>query len=91
MIIGIISKGNTSAQILLTDSMNGISARSDIRDKNSGASIAKVQLLSSEYDTNREILPPSIPVMTGAAVAVDINTHINAPWPIYGFIHAVTK
>ncbi len=46
---------------------------------NIGADMATAILLIIENVASRGTLPPSMPVMTGAAVAVGQNTHMNAP------------
>lgn len=44
-----------------------------------GPIIATTILQRSEYVATKDILPPNMEVMTGAAVAVGINTQINIP------------
>ena len=55
-----------------------------MNEKMNGASNATVILLNRLYATNVVILPPSIPVITGAAVAVGQKTQIKVPSAISG-------
>ena len=60
--------------------MNGSPPQAPIKAKNGGTSSATDVLLSSEMATSVAMLPPSMAVMTGAAVAVGHRAHIMAPW-----------
>ena len=66
--------------IVTVESRNDMSECAPIIVRSAGASIATLMLLMREYVANKVIEPPSIPVITGAAVAVGQNTQINAPW-----------
>ena len=65
--------------MVVSVSMNGISASEPMRVKNTGARMATVMLEMMENVARRGTLPPSIPVITGAAVAVGQKTQMNVP------------
>ena len=56
-----------------------ISGLSPIAASTTGPATAIKALQSNEYVATKEILPPSIDVITGAAVAVGIKTQIKTP------------
>lgn len=78
MINGISSSGITSAQMVVNEEKKSM-LPPRITDKSEGAVRAIAMLHSNEYVATLVILPPSILVITGAAVAVGMKKHINAP------------
>ena len=55
-----------------------------MNEKMTGATNAMLRLLIRLYVASVATLPPNIPVMTAAAVAVGANIHINAPSAMIG-------
>ncbi len=76
---GSIISGTTRVAIRVTDSRKVMSASEPIMVKSSGAAMATVTLETMENVARRGTLPPSMPVITGAAVAVGQNTQMNVP------------
>ncbi len=64
------------------ESIKDISELYPMNENRTGASMATEILLMREYVANIVTDPPSIPVITGAAVAVGQNMHINVPCAI---------
>jgi len=83
--------GNTLEPIVNIDDENSMSESEPISENRKGANIATDILLIREYVASSVIEPPSKPVITGAAVAVGQNMHINAPWAISLLNGAITK
>lgn len=50
-----------------------------INENITGAASAVPILLTSTYDVRKATFPPSMPVMTAAAIAVGARTHMKAP------------
>ncbi len=71
--------GNTCTKISLNESKNVISGWSPIAANTNGPAIATTALQSRLYVATFDMLPPSIEVMTGAAVAVGIKKQIKTP------------
>lgn len=82
---GISSNGMTSAHMVVNDSMKSMPSPR-INDRHDGAATATTRLLSKEYVAIFVTLPPSIPVITGAAVAVGMKKQMNAPAAMFGFM-----
>ena len=78
---GTIMSGKTFIPIVRNDvaSVPVAACAPVMAGNNIGADIATAILLIIENVASRGTLPPSMPVMTGAAVAVGQNTHMNAP------------
>ena len=74
------SSGRTFNAMFLNDSMNVIVELSLIMASKMGAEIATIKLLRREKVATRSIFPPSMPVITGAAVAVGQNMQIKMLW-----------
>ena len=74
---GMTSSGKMRLPIVVNWPMKSSWQLSPIIENNSGASTATDMLLNIENVATRAMLPPSIDVMTGAAVAVGQKTHIN--------------
>lgn len=70
MIRGRTISGTTLTAIICMDSMNVNCASEPIIEKSRGARKATARLDMMENVARRGTLPPSIPVITGAAVAV---------------------
>lgn len=77
--MGSKSSGITLEHIMRKESVNDISGWSPMAASMSGPAVATTRLQSNEYVATWLMLPPSMPVMTGAAVAVGTNTHMNRP------------
>ena len=77
---GTINNGKTRWPTIMVDCINELlSSKSPIYVSNIGDNKATVTLLNRENVARRATEPPSMPVMTGAAVAVGQNMHIKVP------------
>ena len=76
---GSMMRGTTLVAMRVTDSMKLMSASVPISVNSIGASTATETLETIENVATRATLPPSIPVMTGAAVAVGQKMQMKVP------------
>lgn len=79
VISGTSISGITFMAMVAIDVAMGMSVL-PISENRNGAVMATIMLLMSENVASRGTLPPSIPVITGAAVAVGQNMHMKVPW-----------
>ncbi len=85
------SKGNTiighTFKAIVANSSKKLNCESgDTKANIAGAHNATLRLLSTENDATRPMLPPSMPVTTGAAVATGHKTHTRAERASVGLI-----